>query len=87
MVFRGHVKNGVVLLDEPATLPEGAPVQVELLEYPLETRSEPNGEQKSLSIEQELAEIWRDVPTDQWANVPRDLSDNRDHYIYGVAKK
>ena len=32
MVYRGHVKNGVVVLDEPAELPEGAEVRVELAE-------------------------------------------------------
>lgn len=30
MTFPGHVKNGVVLLDDGATLPEGAEVRVEL---------------------------------------------------------
>ena len=31
MVFRGHVRNGVVVLDEPADLPEGAEVSVECI--------------------------------------------------------
>jgi len=31
MSFRGHVKNGVVVLDEAADLPEGAEVSVERL--------------------------------------------------------
>jgi hypothetical protein len=31
MMYRGHVKNGQIMLDEPATLPEGADVQVEVL--------------------------------------------------------
>jgi hypothetical protein len=30
MTLLGHVKNGVVLLDDGATLPEGAEVRVEL---------------------------------------------------------
>lgn len=30
MVYHGHVENGVVVLDEPAKLPEGAEVRVEL---------------------------------------------------------
>ena len=32
MVYRGHVKNGVVVLDEAVPLPEGAKVTVELVE-------------------------------------------------------
>ena len=30
MTYRGHVENGVVVLDEPAELPEGAIVRVAL---------------------------------------------------------
>jgi hypothetical protein len=32
MTYTGHVKNGQILLDEPAILPEGAAVKVELEE-------------------------------------------------------
>lgn len=32
MTYRGHIKNGQVTLDEPAHLPEGAEVKVEILE-------------------------------------------------------
>ena len=32
MVYRGHVENGVVVLDEPVLLPDGAKVRVELEE-------------------------------------------------------
>jgi len=31
MVLRGHVRNGVVVLDQPAELPEGAEVRVEVI--------------------------------------------------------
>jgi len=30
MTYRGHVENGVVVLDEPTELPEGAAVRVAL---------------------------------------------------------
>jgi hypothetical protein len=29
MTYRGHIQNGVVVLDEPVTLPEGSTVFVE----------------------------------------------------------
>jgi predicted DNA-binding antitoxin AbrB/MazE fold protein len=32
MVVSGHVRNGLVVLDEPVSLPEGAEVQIELRE-------------------------------------------------------
>ncbi len=47
MVYRGHVANGVIQLDEPVTLPEGAAVRVEL------ATSLPNGGFREL-IEREL---------------------------------
>ncbi|MDX1968286.1 MAG: hypothetical protein SFV23_14005 [Planctomycetaceae bacterium] len=31
MVLRGHVQNGVVVLDEPQALPEGATVRIEII--------------------------------------------------------
>ena len=31
MSYRGHVKDGVIVLDEPANLEEGAPVRIEIL--------------------------------------------------------
>jgi hypothetical protein len=31
MTYRGHVKNGAVVLDTPAALPEGAAVEVSLI--------------------------------------------------------
>ena len=30
MAYKGHVENGVIVLDEPMSLPEGAAVRVEL---------------------------------------------------------
>lgn len=34
MVFHGHVRNGIVILDQPAELPEGAEVLVEVISPP-----------------------------------------------------
>jgi hypothetical protein len=31
MVYNGHVENGVVVLDNPVTLPDGLKVQIEPL--------------------------------------------------------
>ncbi len=35
MTYRGHVKNGQITLDEPTRLPEGAEVNVEVVEKKL----------------------------------------------------
>lgn len=35
MTYRGHVNNGQILLDQPASLPEGALVNVEISPDPV----------------------------------------------------
>ena len=34
-----------------------------------------------------IFEIFADVPKEDWRKVPRDLSYNLDHYIYGLPKR
>jgi hypothetical protein len=38
-------------------------------------------------IEEVIQEIMADVPEEDWARVPADLSDNVDHYVYGLPKR
>ena len=40
MIYRGHVKDGTILLDEPAELPDGSLVIVELVRVSAETEVE-----------------------------------------------
>lgn len=36
----------------------------------------------------EIAEqLTRDIPPEAWASLPRDLSDQIDHYVYGTPKR
>jgi hypothetical protein len=39
------------------------------------------------SIEEVLASLAAQVPADDWQQLPADLSDDLDHYIYGTPKK
>lgn len=34
MIYRGHIENGLVVLDVPVTLPDGAQVSVHIQEEP-----------------------------------------------------
>jgi hypothetical protein len=72
MTYRGHVKKGVIVLNAPAELPEGAEVEVRV--------SEP------VSAEATWAEVFRDV-IGQAEGLPTDSSINHDHYLYGAHKK
>lgn len=81
MVYRGHVENGMIRLEESVVLPEGAEVRVELA-APAKDDLDPNAP----SIEDRLRAMVADVPQAEWDRLPADLSDNLDHYIYGTPK-
>lgn len=38
-------------------------------------------------IEDQIAEIWNDIPEEDFEQLPNDLIDNLDHYLYGHPKK
>ena len=42
--------------------------------------------QAALPIWKEIIEIGAEVPDEEWAKIPSDLSKNHDHYLYGVPK-
>ena len=76
MVYHAHVRNGVILLDDPVTLPEGASVSVQVLE-PEETESDV----PSPSLLDRLKAV---VGTAD--GLPPDAASNVDHYLYGQPK-
>ena len=69
MTYRGHVKKGVILLDTPALLPEGAEVEVRASEQ--------------ASTQSTWAEVFRTI-IGQADGLPADSSVNHDHYLYGT---
>jgi hypothetical protein len=50
-----------------------------LLEKPYDPSAPP--------IEEQLRELAKDIPQEEWDNLPSDLIENLDHYIYGTPKK
>jgi len=71
MTYRGHIKNGQILLDESARLPEGAEVRVEVTD---------NGETVP-TVWDKLRAIAGTVEG------PEDWARNHDHYIHGTPKR
>ncbi len=45
------------------------------------------GDVPARPIQEELAELAKQVPPEDWAKLPADLSDNLDHYLYGTPKR
>lgn len=76
MVYRGVVKNGVVVLGEGTRLPEGTEVQVE----PVARGEGIAGEGPTL-LEQ-LSDVVGSVP-----ELPPDMAQQHDHYLHGTPKR
>jgi hypothetical protein len=70
MTYKGHVRNGTVVLDEPAQLPEGAEVTVNV---------EPVAPPTS------LAELLKPL-IGKVQGLPPDASAQKRHYLYGHPK-
>ena len=71
MSFQGHVQNGVVVFDEPVSLPEGAVVRVELI---------------ASSPRQTLAERYKNI-IGTVHDLPEDMAENHDHYLHRAPKQ
>jgi hypothetical protein len=75
MTYRGHVKNGQIALDEAASLPEGAEVNVQVIEH---DTSQTSGDGLSKLLMRHAGK-GRDLPTD--------LAAEHDHYAHGKPKR
>ena len=78
MVYRGHVENGVIRLEDAPTLPEGVEVEVRLLADDA-SREEPP---RIPSVCEALKDF-----VGKAEGLPPDASVNLDHYLYGLPKR
>jgi hypothetical protein len=76
-ILRGHVESGRIVLDDEASLPEGAEVKIELV--PIAEVTSPEPEQTLYDRFKPFAGIVKDLPSD--------FAENHDHYIHGRPKK
>ncbi len=77
MTLRGHVENGVVVLDQSGTLPDGTRVTVRPIAGKKGRKSE-----RLLTVSKELASL-----SGQATDLPEDAARNLDHYLYGHPKR
>ena len=75
MSFQGTMLNGVVVLDEPAKIPEGTRVKV----VPSEPSPEKKESEPTLGFLLKYAGSIKDMPPD--------FAVQHDHYIHGTPKK
>jgi len=76
MVYRGIVKNGVIVLGEGADLPDGTEVRVEAM-----ARDQSLPEQGPTLAEQ-FGDVIATVP-----ELPSDMAEQHDHYLHGAPKR
>ena len=74
MCYRGRVKNGVVVFDEPVQLADGMEVLIELIDGG-ENRTRP-------TLAEQFADIIGTVP-----DLPPDMAEQHDHYLHGAPKR
>ena len=76
MSYRGHVRNGVVVLDEPVTLPEGALLNIVV------TDEEKKPEELGVTLGEQLAPLAGSAK-----GLPADAAANHDSYLHGQIRK
>ena len=79
MVYRGHVEKGVVVLDDPVTLPEGLEVTIGLSDV---GAAGPTLDESGETLGQKLLKH-----AGKAVGLPADLAVNQDHYLYGTPKQ
>ena len=77
MTYRGHMENGVIVLNPPADLPEGIEVEVRVVGE----GGEPLADETPTLYEQ-LKDVIGIAD-----GLPSDLARNHDHYLNGRPKK
>ena len=76
MVYRGHVKGGVVVFEKGEALPEGTEVRIE----PVAPAESSPAERRTLA--EQFADVIGTVP-----ELPADMAAQHDHYLHGAPKR
>ena len=79
MLLEGIVHDGAILLDGPATLPEGARVEIEVKTVTAQVRPASNHKP---TLSERLLKHAGTVP-----DLPSDMAEQHDHYIHGTPKR
>jgi hypothetical protein len=79
MTYKGHVENGMVVLDDPVELPEGAAVSVAVLDF-FDEHSPADDVGPTLYDRLEPV-------VGKAKGLPPDAAANVHHYLYGTPKR
>ena len=79
MTYRGKVKNGVIVLDDPKAMPEGTEVSVRPLKRCTRKGVRKAGPPTVYERYRRFIGVIKDLPPDSSINI--------DHYLYGAPKR
>lgn len=82
MTYFGTVQNGLVMLQNGASLPDGTIVTV----VPVPGTNQEAAGSDTRTIWQKLADLGRQVESEP-CDLPSDLAANHDHYLHGLPKR
>ena len=84
MTVRGKIKNGKVVLDDPAAIPEGTEVEIRPAKKrkPPAKANKPKPKARPRTLADRLANV-----VGKATGLPPDASVNHDHYLYGTPKQ
>lgn len=74
MTYRGHIKNGAVVLDETVRLPEGTTVEVAVVQF----RDMNESDNEVPTLYERLADVIGIAD-----GLPSDLASKHDYYAHG----
>jgi hypothetical protein len=77
MTLHGQVRGGVIIFDPPVALPEGADVQVQVIEPQAQSAAA-----ESESLYERLKPFIGAAK-----GLPADFAAQHDHYLYGTSKR
>ncbi len=85
---RAKYENGVLTPLEPLDLEDGAEVMVSVEGAAAEAPGgKPAPKQGLAAIVERVKERQKDIPPEEWDNLPTDLAKNHKHYLYGHPKE
>jgi hypothetical protein len=84
MVYRGQIKNGVVVLENATGLTEGTKVTVRpaSIKPSMKSNGKSNSKRRRSTLTERLAPVIGKART-----LPADAAVNLDHYLYGLPKR
>ena len=85
---KARYSNGALVPLEPLDLEEGKEVMVSVEDAPAGISEESPAPKRGLAaIVEKVKERQKDIPPEEWADIPTDLAMNHKHYLYGHPKE